>query len=432
MLARAFPFLLLLGTLSAQTAASATTPDTPTPEFARLLDLYRDLHRHPELSNREVKTSARMAAELRALGFEVTERVGGLGVVGLLENGAGPQVMLRADMDALPIGETTGLEYASTIRGESDEGRPVGVMHACGHDLHMTCLLGTAARLAGDKGAWHGTLMCLFQPAEERGLGARQMLDDKLFARFGKPDFALALHVAHDMETGKVGYRGGWAMANVDSVDIVVHGRGGHGSTPHLTIDPIVIAAQLVVELQTIVSRELPANEPAVVTVGAFNGGSKHNIIPDQCELQLTVRSYSDAVRKHIHAAIRRKATAVAAASRAPEPTITFSEGTPALFNDEKLVARVVPALRAALGEAAVVEVPAAMGGEDFSQYGRAGVPVFMFRLGVVSAARLAALQASGAQPPPLHSGGFYPDPAESLTTGIAALVAGARELLAK
>ncbi len=425
MLARVPTLFLALATLPAQPAQ----PTSP-PELERLRELYRELHRHPELSNREVKTASRMAAELRALGAAVTERIGGLGVVGVLRNGEGPLLMLRADMDALPIAETTGLPYASTIRGESDEGRAVGVMHACGHDLHMTCLLGAAGRLAADKSAWRGTILCLFQPAEERGLGAKQMLDDQLFARFGKPDFALALHVAHDLTAGTIGHRAGWAMANVDSVDIVVHGRGGHGSTPHLTIDPIVIAAQLVVDLQTIVSRELAAQEPAVVTVGAIHGGSKHNIIPDQCELQLTVRSYSDAVREHIHAAIRRKAAAVAAAHRAPEPTVTFSEGTPALFNDEALVSRVVPVLRTALGTDNVLEVPAAMGGEDFSRYARAGVPVFMFRLGVVSAARLAALRQAGAQPPPLHSGGFYPDVDECLPTGIAALVAGAHELL--
>ncbi len=420
--------ILLVGVpgLAAQQDVTSLARD----EVNELVALYQHLHRHPELSLREKQTSARMAEELRRVGVEVTERVGGYGVVGLLRNGDGKTLMLRADMDALPIAEETGLPYASAIRGESDEGRPVGIMHACGHDLHMTNLVGTVRWLAANKTRWRGTLLVVFQPAEEGGLGAKAMLADKLFERFVRPDFALALHTAHDLQTGAVGVRAGWAMANADSVDIIVFGRGGHGSMPHLTIDPITLAAYLITDLQTIVSRELPANEPAVVSVGAIHAGSKHNIIPDRCELQLTVRSYAEATRAHIHAAIRRKCSALAAAHRAPEPELTFKDGTPALFNHAGLVARVVPVLERALGAANVVEIAPVMGAEDFARYGLAGVPAFMFRLGTVAPARLAQMAAQGELPPTLHSARYYPDAEESLRTGIAAMTAAAVELL--
>lgn len=412
--------------LVCQHDVAALAPD----ELHELVALYQHLHRHPELSLREKETSARMAEELQRAGVEVTRHVGGHGVVGLLRNGDGKTLMLRADMDALPVAEETGLPYASAIRGESDEGRPVGIMHACGHDLHMTNLVGTVRWLVANKARWHGTLLVVFQPAEEGGLGAKAMLGDKLFERFVRPDFALALHTAHDLPTGSVGVRAGWAMANADSVDITVFGRGGHGSMPHLTIDPITLAAYLITDLQTIVSRELAATEPAVVSVGAIHAGSKHNIIPDRCELQLTVRSYSEATRTHIHAAIRRKAAALAVAHRAPEPELAFKDGTPALFNHEGLTARVVPVLERALGKANVVEVPPVMGAEDFSRYGLAGVPVFMFRLGTIAPARLAQMAAKGEVPPTLHSARYYPDAEESLRTGIAAMTAAAVELL--
>ncbi|MBL8749586.1 MAG: amidohydrolase [Planctomycetes bacterium] len=392
-------------------------------EAARLEALYLDLHRNPELSFHERATAARMAAELRALGIEVTEGVGGTGVVGVLRCGDGPVGLLRADMDALPIAEETGLPYASPVRAESAEGRVIGVMHACGHDLHMTCLLGAAAWFAGHRESFAGTLVFQFQPAEERASGMKAMLADGLLTRFPRPSWAIALHTAHDLPTGQVGIRSGPAMANVDSCDITVFGKGGHGAAPHLCIDPIVQAAQLVLDLQTIVSREIDPLEACVVTVGAIEGGSKHNIVPDRCHLQLTVRSYSDAVRTKMLGAIERKAKAVAASFGAREPKVEFSEPSPALVNHQALSASVRAGLVAALGEATVVEVPPAMVAEDFGRFAGEGIPLCMFRLGTVAPERLARLQAAGALPA-LHNAGYYPDYAVALRTGVRALVA--------
>ena len=425
---RAAPWLIALAAAPAHAQLDATA--FLTAQLDDLVALYEHLHRNPELSTREKATSARMVEELRKAGFEVTAKIGGYGVVGMLRNGEGKTVMLRADMDALPIGEETGLPYASRIRGQTEDGRPVGIMHACGHDLHMTNQVGVARWLAANKDRWRGTLMVLFQPAEEGGIGAKAMLDDKLFERFGKPDFALALHTSHDLATGVVGVRPGWAMANVDSVDIVVHGRGGHGSAPHLTIDPITLACYLVADLQTIVSRELPATEPAVLSVGAIHGGSKNNIIPDRCELMLTVRSYDEQTRAYMHAAIKRKAAALAASHRAPAPELTFKDGTPALRNDDALFARITPILRRQLGDQNVVEIGPQMVGEDFSRYGLAGVPILMFRLGTIAPTRLAELARAGTPLPSLHSSRYYPDARESLRAGIPAMAAAACELL--
>lgn len=399
-------------------------------ELPSLLALYQHLHAHPELSLHEVQTSERIGEELRTAGFEVTTKVGGTGVVGLLKNGDGPVLMLRTDLDALPVKEATNLVFASKVTTTDETGAESGVMHACGHDIHMTCLVGTARYLAAHKDQWRGTLICIGQPAEERGMGARKMLEDGLFTRFPKPDFALALHVDSTLATGRVGYRAGYALANVDSVDITLKGRGGHGAYPHTTIDPIVMAAHLVLDLQTIVSREIKATEPAVLTVGAIHGGTKHNIIGDTCHLQLTVRSYKDEIRKHLHDAIRRKARAVAASHGAPEPEIVFSEGTPAMFNDEELVARVVPTFQRLLGPEQVVPADPSMGGEDFSEYGRAGVPIFMFRLGSVDAHRLAGFERVGQMPPSLHSPLYYPDAEPTITTGVRSLAAAALDLL--
>jgi hippurate hydrolase len=304
-------------------------------------------------------------------------------------------------------------------------------MHACGHDIHMANLVGVARYLSDSRDAWRGTVVFICQPAEERGAGAKAMLDDGLFARFPRPDFAVALHVSPIHATGKIAYRAGYAMANVDNVDITVHGRGGHGAYPHTTIDPIVISARLILDLQTIVSREMKPIDPAVVTVGSIRGGTKHNITPDECHLQLTVRSYAPEVRKQIHEAIRRKAVAAAASSGAPAPDVVISEGTPSLFNDEKLVARLVPTFKEVLGEENVVEGEPVMGGEDFSQYGLAGVPVMMFSLGSINEARLNELIAQSG-PPSLHSPVYYPDPEPTLTTGVKTLAAAALELLNK
>lgn len=397
---------------------------------ANLTQFYTELHQNPELSFHEERTAARMAAELQELGFEVTEKVGGYGVVGLLENGQGPTLMLRADMDGLPVVEQTGVPYASQVRVRDARGATVGVMHACGHDMHMTNLVGALRYLAAHKAQWQGRLMAVFQPAEERGAGAKAMLDDGLFRRFARPDFAVAFHVAADKPCGTVACRTGYAMANVDSVDIAVRGRGGHGAYPHATIDPIVIAARLVLDLQTVVSREVKPIEPAVITVGSIQGGAKHNVISDMCKMQLTVRSYAPEVRQQLIDAIRRKALAAAASADAPEPEVTVSEGTPSLWNDPKLAKRVLPAIRAAIGDDQVTESEPTMGGEDFGRFGRAGVPILMLSLGSVAQERLDGFEERGETPPSLHSPLFFPDPEPTIVTGVTALIASSLELL--
>ncbi len=280
-----------------------------------LVQLYRHFHQHPELSFQEKETAARLAQELKSAGYDVTTGVGGTGVVGLLKNGPGPTLMLRTDLDALPVTESTNLAYSSKVKVKQPSGTETGVMHACGHDIHITNLIGVARYLAANRDRWSGTLMLIGQPAEEVGNGAKKMLDDGLFEKFPKPDYAVALHVDGSLATGKVGYRAGFAQANVDSVDITLHGRGGHGAAPHTTVDPVVMAAKLILDLQTLVSRETNPIEPAVVTVGSIHAGTKHNIIPEDCKLQLTVRSYSDKVREHLLDGIRRKAKAVAASA---------------------------------------------------------------------------------------------------------------------
>jgi hippurate hydrolase len=398
--------------------------------LSQLVAVYHYFHAHPELSFQEEKTAARLADDLKQLGLEVTTKIGRHGVVGILRNGAGPFLMIRTDLDALPVTEATGLPYASKEIAKDKAGNFVGVMHACGHDVHITCLIGTARYLVANKDAWKGTVMFIGQPAEEVGGGALAMLNDGLFQKFARPDFALALHVDASMQAGKVGYRAGYFLANVDSVDIVMRGKGGHGAYPQKTIDPIVQAAHLVVDLQTIVSRENSPFEPAVVTVGAIRGGSKHNIIPDECRLQLTVRSYTEAVRKKLVDAIRRKAHAVAQGAGAPEPIIEFSDATPATKNDEQLVTRVTPAFVRALGDENVVRVEPSMGGEDFSQYGLAGVPIFMFRLGSVSPERIAEFAKTEKQLPSLHSPEYFPAPDTTIATGVTAMSAAVLELL--
>ena len=397
-----------------------------------LVALYKQFHANPELSFREEKTAARLADELKKLGIEVTTGIGRQGVVGILKNGAGPTLLIRTDLDALPVAEKTALAYASKVSAKDKDGNDVGVMHACGHDIHITCLVGTARYLAAHKAAWRGTVMFIGQPAEEIGAGALAMLDDGLFKRFPKPDFGLALHVDSAMQVGRVGYRAGYILANVDSVDITMRGKGGHGAYPHTTIDPIVMAAQLVVNLQTIVSRENSPFEPAVVTVGSIRGGTKHNIIADSCRLQLTVRSYTDKVRKSLLEAIKRKANAVAAGAGAPEPLIEFSDATPATRNDEALVARLVPVFTRVLGADNVVPVEQSMGGEDFSQFGLAGVPIFMFRLGSISPQRMEEFVKAGKTLPSLHSPEYFPTPEPTIATGVTAMSAAVMDLLPK
>jgi hippurate hydrolase len=431
MLSGAFFAALALAAAVASCRTATADPQRWLDEnVASLVELYQQFHQAPELSQQEVKTAARLAAELKAAGYEVTTGVGGQGVVGVLKNGPGKTLMLRTDLDALPVVEETGLPYASKVRTRDARGATVGVMHACGHDLHMANLIGVARYLASHRNEWSGTLMLVAQPAEELGAGARAMLDDGLFRRFPLPDYAVALHVAADVPCGKVEYLAGYAQANVDSVDVTIKGRGGHGASPQSTIDPIVIAARLVLDLQTIISRELDPTDPAVVTVGSIHGGSKHNIIGDECKLQLTVRSYAPEVRDKLLAAIRRKAIAAAASSGAPEPVVTVSEGTPAVYNDPALTDRVVNVLRGALGEMNVDETKPSMGGEDFSQYGLAGVPICMFKLGVVDQSRLDEFATRKEPPPSLHSPRFYPDAEAGLRVGVPAMIAIAEDLL--
>jgi hippurate hydrolase len=433
---------LLLSTLpaaAADAALRATVAARVTAEYASLDALYKDLHAHPELSLMEERTAGVVAAELRRAGFEVTERVGGFGLVGVLRNGPGPTLLIRTDLDGLPVEEETGLPYASRKRVKDLAGREVATMHACGHDLHMTVFAGTARLLASLRDRWSGTLVMIGQPAEERGIGARAMLADGLYTKFPKPDFAVALHDIATLPAGTVGTLEGFMMANVDTLDITVRGIGGHGAYPHTTKDPIVLAARIVVALQTIVSRETRPIEPAVVTVGSIQGGTKHNIIPDEVKLQLTVRSYSDQVRKQTLDAIRRICRGEAIAAGIPDdrmPVVTSSENeyTPATYNDPALTRRVHGALTTWLGADNVKTIDPEMGGEDFSRYGRTAerVPICMFRLGVVAPDLFAESQRTGAPLPSLHSNKFAPLPEPSIKTGVTGMVGVALEMLGR
>ena len=401
-----------------------------TKRNAAWVELYRELHASPELSFQETKTAEKLAAKLRTFGYEVVTGVGKTGYVAVLKNGPGATLMLRADLDGLPVVEQTGLDYASKARARDARGVDVGVMHACAHDMHMACQIAAAEYLAEHRDQWCGTLVLIGQPAEEIGGGAKAMLADGLFVRFPRPDAAVALHVDPEMEAGTVGYRAGNMYASVDSVDIVVQGKGGHGAFPQSAIDPVVQAAHLIVDLQTLVSRENNPLEPAVITVGSIHAGTKHNIIDSTCKLQLTVRAYSPAVRERLKEGIVRKAKAAALSAGAPEPKIEFSDDTPATINDTALVERLVPVFQQTLGEEKVIEVQPVMGGEDFSQFGLAGVPIAMFRLGTQSSERIKAFQQKEQSLPSLHSPFFYPDPAETLETGAKTLIAAALEVM--
>lgn len=390
-------------------------------ELPTLEQLYMHLHSHPELSYQEETTSATLAKELKGLGFDVATKVGGHGVVGVLRNGNGPTVLIRTDMDGLPVIEKTNLAYGSKVRARDKDGKDVGVMHACGHDMHMTCWVGTARTLAAQKKQWKGTLVFIGQPAEEVGAGARLMLEDGLFKRFPRPDYCLGLHCIPQLPHGHVSYSEGLLLANVDSVDITVLGRGGHGSAPHQTIDPIVIGARIVLDLQTLVSRENNPFEPVVVTVGSFQGGTVHNIIPSEAKLQLTVRTLKDDVRKKVLEGINRIARSAAQAANAPEPIVRVREEnyTPALTNTAPLARKTAKLFREALGEGKVHEQGPILGGEDFSRYGLAGVPIFFYFLGTVPAERIADAKKGGDPLPGLHSDLYYPTPAPSIRTGV-------------
>ncbi len=443
------PALAAAGLLGAMVAAASVPAQAPLPSAAEPSDLvavYKHLHANPELSYREERTAAYLAAALREAGFEVTERVGdygiegrtSFGVVGVLRNGPGPVLMLRTDLDALPVEERTGLEYASTARAVDERGEEVAVMHACGHDLHMTAFLGTARRLSRLRDRWAGTLIMIAQPAEERGAGAKAMLDDGLYERFGRPDWALALHTNAALAAGRLGLVSGWALANVDSVDLTVKGRGGHGAYPHTTLDPVTLSAQIVVNLQTVVSRQVAPVDPAVITVGSIHGGTKHNIIPDEVKLQLTVRSYRPEVREHLLAAIERTAIGTARGAGWPDELLPVmavkeEEHTPSTYNDPALMELLEGVFTAALGADRVARLEPVMGGEDFSRYAAGGeVPIALVWLGAVDPEKIAAAERDGTQLPSLHSAEFAPLPAPAIETGVTALTAAALDLLAR
>jgi amidohydrolase len=402
--------------------------------YPQLDALYLDLHRNPELSMKEQRTSARLADELRKLGYEVTPGVGGTGVVGILRNGKGPTVLLRTELDALPIEEKTGLPHASTATGVNPAGQTVPVMHACGHDAHMAGWTGAAALLARMKDRWRGTVLMIGQPGEETVQGARAMIADGLFARFPKPDFSLAVHDSSDLPAGKVYFVPGYAMASVDSVDLTIFGRGGHGAKPNTTIDPVVIAARTVLALQTLVSREKDPLEPAVLTVGSIHGGTKYNIIPDEVKLQLTVRTFNPEVRKLLLSGIERIAKAEAAAARAPKETLVkFSEAQDPTYNDPTITKRLAAALAKQLGPGNVQETRPEMVAEDFGEFGKAaGVPSVLLRVGAAEPSKYEAAMKSGTPLPSLHSSGFAPDREPTIKTAATALTLSALELLGK
>jgi hippurate hydrolase len=413
-------------------------------DLASLLSTYKALHTAPELSHREEKTSAFVAGELRKLGFTVTERIGkfqnsqwnGYGVVGVLNNGAGPTVLVRTELDALPVEEKTGVPYSSNVKAKNDAGVEVSVMHACGHDIHMTSFLGTAKLLTELKSRWSGTLVMLGQPAEETGDGANAMLRDELYTRFPKPDFAIALHDKPELETGKVGYTPGYAMASATSIDIKIRGVGGHGSAPETTKDPIVMAAQVVMALQTIISRENSPLDPAVVTVGSIHGGTRYNIIPDEVNLQLTVRTYKPEVRERILASIERIVKGVALTAGIPDdraPAVKVSEGTGSTYNDPQLLERLAVAFKQALGEDNVVKVPPIMASEDFGYFSLdQKIPTTIFWLGASDPAKVKQSRETGVALPGLHSALFTPVPEPTLRTGVKAMTSAVLELMKK
>lgn len=399
-----------------------------------LAAVYRDLHEHPELSFQEHRTAGIVAEALTAFGLTVTTGIGGTGVVGVLENGAGPTVLLRADMDGLPVLEATGLPYASTARGTDHEGNDQPVMHACGHDVHVTCLLGATERLVADRASWSGTLIALFQPAEEWGGGAEAMVADGLYDRVPKPDIVLGQHVA-PFPAGFTGVHAGVAMAAADSLSVRLHGTGGHGSRPETTVDPVYLAASTTVRLQGIVARELAATDAAVVTVGQIHAGTKHNIIPTEATLGLSVRSFDETVRTKVLAAIERIAKAEAAASGAPrEPEITFEESFPLTVNEPTATERTAAALRRALGDERVIDPGLVSGSEDVGVLAAAaGAPLVYWFLGGADPSLFGDALATGRMPddiPSNHSPFFAPLIDPTLEVGVTALAAAAREWL--
>jgi hippurate hydrolase len=432
---------LTVAALMAATAApAATLSDAIRADMPQLMTLYRDLHAHPELSMQEVRTPALLAPEMKKLGFAVTEHVGKTGVVAVMKNGPGPVLLIRADMDALPVKEQTGLPFASQVTGKLPDGTETPVMHACGHDTHITTWLGTAKRLAAMKDQWSGTLVMILQPGEEMVMGAQAMLDDGLFTRFPKPDYLLAFHDSASLPAGVIGVTQGYALANVDTVNIDVKGLGGHGAYPHNTKDPIVLASRIVVALQTLVSRENDPLQPAVVTVGSFHAGTKSNIIPDEAKLALTVRSYTPEVRKLLLDGIARIARGEAIAAGLPEdrmPVVQIQEpSAPATFNTDQLSSRLYALFGGHFGPDRVVHSVPSMGAEDFSRYWLADKTKqsVIFWVGGVPKAKWDAAEAKGelAKLPSLHSPFWAPEADTVISTATEAMTVAALDILKK
>jgi amidohydrolase len=438
--------ILLLSMWVAPLILAQQTPQSlADAELPSLLGIYKDIHTHPELSGYEERTAALVAKELRAAGCQVTEHVGkyensklkAYGVVGVIKNGDGPTVLVRTDMDALPVEEDTGLPYASKMVAKNDEGKDVHVMHACGHDTHIAAFIGTARSLGKLKNQWHGTIVFVAQPAEEIGAGARALLKDGLYDRFGKPNFALGFHDKADLQTGHIGVTEGYTSANVDSVDVTVRGVGGHGAYPHKTKDPIVLAAEIINAWQTIVSRENNPLDPVVITVGSIHGGTKHNIIPDEVKMQLTVRTYKSQVRERVLADIDRIAKGCAAAAGIPPdlaPIVSVSKDfvTPATYNNPELTKRLVAVWKKSLGDENVELVDPTMGGDDFSEYSLPdySIPAVYFHFGAVEPAKIAEYKQGGKELPTLHSSKFAPVPEPTIRTGIIGMVTAVLDLM--
>jgi len=440
--------IVLLSILLPALAIAQQTPQSfAEAELPSLLAIYKDIHSHPELSGHEERTATLIAKELRAAGCRVTDHLGkyensklkGYGVVGVMKNGDGPIVLVRTDMDALPVHEETGLPYASTVTTNNDDGKEVPVMHACGHDAHMSMFIGVARALVKLKDQWHGTILFVAQPAEETGNGARALLNAGLYEKFGKPDFALGFHDKADMQTGHIGVTEGYTYANVDSVDVTVRGVGGHGAYPHKTKDPIVLAAEMINVWQTIASRENNPLDPIVITVGSIHGGTKHNIIPDEVKMQLTVRTYKADVRERVLAAIDQiaKGIAVAAgipADRAPIVSVAKDQFTPATYNNPELTKRLVGVWKKSLGNENVEIVDPTMGGEDFSEYSLPdhSIPAVDFHIGAVEPAKIAEYKQAGKELPSLHSSKFAPVPEPTIRVGIIGMTSAVLELMKK
>jgi amidohydrolase len=427
--------------------AQQTPQSLADAELPSLLGIYKDIHSHPELSGYEERTAALVAKELRAAGCQVTEHLGkyensklkAYGVVGVMRNGDGPTVLVRTDMDALPVEEETGLPYASKVVVKNDEGKDVHVMHACGHDTHIAAFIGTARALGKLKDQWHGTIVFVAQPAEEIGTGARALLKDGLYERFGKPNFALGFHDKADVQAGHIGITEGYTSANVDSVDVTVRGVGGHGAYPHKTKDPVVLAAEMINAWQTIVSRENNPLDPIVITVGSIHGGTKRNIIPDEVQMELTVRTYKKEVRDKALAAIDRIARQIAAAAgvppdRAPVVTVRKDEVCPAMYNNPELTKRLVVVWKKSLGDENVETVDPTMGGEDFSEYSLPdhSIPAVNFHFGAVDPGKIAEFKEAGKELPTLHSSKFAPVPEPTIRTGVIGMTAAVLDLMKK